>query len=154
MGVVCQQRLPSDVKHHLRGGLEAFVVGDGEKRFGLQFEEGLRFVVGLLHAGAGRDAVRDEPEIAVAVAGGIAEFALADGHVMGGRLRLLEEGGQRGMLDVEAGPCGFRFLHVFWRVGGGMHVVDGVRAGLFDVAVSGFENAAGSDERAVADLVL
>ena len=39
---------------------------------------------------------------------------------------LFEEGRKRGMFDMEARPCGFRFLHVFWRVGGGMHMVDGV----------------------------
>ena len=59
--MIRKKRLPRDFKHHLRGGLDAFVVGDGEKRFGLQFKEGLRFIVGLLHAGAGGDAVRNEP---------------------------------------------------------------------------------------------
>ena len=59
--MIRKKRLPRDFKHHLRGGFDAFVVGDGEKRFGLQFKEGLRFIVGLLHAGAGGDAVRNEP---------------------------------------------------------------------------------------------
>ncbi|OQA31228.1 MAG: hypothetical protein BWY57_02448 [Betaproteobacteria bacterium ADurb.Bin341] len=139
VGVIEQQRLPGDLWQTRRHDRYAQALGNGQQRLGLQFQQGLAGVIGLLQPYARRHAVGNQLEIAIVRLGRIPQFPPLDGNVtVEMRCGIGEKSRQGRMADAYLCAGSLGHGDVFFGVARRWHVVQGVNQAKYPAIAAGY----------------